>query len=200
MNPLKNLFRPRDKLPQRLSAKNYFNNNPFGFFFGSTSSGKMVNERTAMQTTAVYACVRILAETIASLPLHTYINTDGGKEKARDHPIYYLLANSPNPEMTSFVFRETLMSHLLLWGNSYSQIVRDGRGKIVSVYPLLPDKMNVKRSEKGELYYEYLKDGKVHILRKEEVLHIPGLGFDGLILSFHSKVVHYLYLFILYLY
>lgn len=65
--------------------------------------------------------------------------------------------------------------------NSYSQIVRDGRGKIVSVFPLLPDKMNVKRSEKGELYYEYLKDGKVHILRKEEVLHIPGLGFDGLI-------------------
>lgn len=165
----------------RAEPKNSLFSSTYRFFFGSTSSGKNVNERTAMQTTAVYACVRILAETIASLHLHTYINTDGGKEKARDHPIYYLLANSPNPEMTSFVFRETLMSHLLLWGNSYSQIVRDGRGKIVSVYPLLPDKMNVKRSEKGELYYEYLKDGKVHILRKEEVLHIPGLGFDGLI-------------------
>lgn len=165
----------------RAEPKSGLFNSTYSFFFGSTSSGKNVNERTAMQTTAVYACVRILAETIASLPLHTYINTDGGKEKARDHPIYYLLANSPNPEMTSFVFSETLMSHLLLWGNSYSQIVRDGRGKIVSVYPLLPDKMNVKRSEKGELYYEYLKDGKVHILRKEEVLHIPGLGFDGLI-------------------
>ncbi len=75
-----------------------------------------MNERTAMQTTAVYACVRILAETIASLPLHTYRYTEGGKQKAREHPLYNLLSNAPNPEMTSFVFRETLMGHLLLWG------------------------------------------------------------------------------------
>ena len=81
-----------------------------------------------MQTTAVYACVRILAETIASLPLHVYRYTDSGKEKAIDHQLYYLLHDEPNPEMTSFVFRETLMSHLLLWGNAYAQIIRDGRG------------------------------------------------------------------------
>lgn len=141
----------------------------------------MVNERTAMQTTAVYACVRILAETIASLPLHTYINTDTGKEKARDHPLYSLLASSPNPEMTSFVFRETLMGHLLLWGNSYSQIIRNGHGKVVALYPLLPDKMKVERSENGEIYYIYNSEGKDYLLRNTEVLHIPGLGFDGLI-------------------
>ncbi len=134
-----------------------------------------------MQTTAVYACVRILAETIASLPLHTYMNTENGKEKARGHPIYHLLADSPNPEMTSFVFRETLMGHLLLWGNSYSQIIRDGNGKVVSLYPLLPDKMKVERSEKGEIYYLYTSEGKEHLLRNTEILHIPGLGFDGLI-------------------
>lgn len=165
----------------RAEPKNSLFGSTYSFFFGSTSSGKTVNERTAMQTTAVYACVRILAETIASLPLHTYINTETGKERARDHPLYPLLSSSPNPEMTSFVFRETLMGHLLLWGNSYSQIVRDGRGKIIALYPLLPDKMAVKRSEKGEIYYVYNKDGQEYILHAYEVLHIPGLGFDGLI-------------------
>ena len=88
-----------------------------------------------MQTTAVYACVRILSETLASLPLHTYKYTDRGKEKAIYHNLYYLLHDEPNPEMTSFVFRETLMGHLLLCGNAYAQIVRDGRGKVLALYP-----------------------------------------------------------------
>ena len=134
-----------------------------------------------MQTTAVYACVRVLAETLASLPLHTYKHTERGKEKALEHEIYYLLHDEPNPEMTSFVFRETLMSHLLLWGNAYAQIIRDGRGNILALYPLMPDKMTVERSVTGDLFYEYRKDSESVLLRKEEVFHIPGLGFDGLI-------------------
>jgi HK97 family phage portal protein len=154
---------------------------PYSFFFGSTSSGKTVNELTAMQTTAVYACVRILAETIASLPLHTYKYTASGKEKTPSHQLYYLLHDEPNPEMTSFVFRETLMSHLLLWGNAYAQIIRDGRGQVLTLYPLLPDRMTVDRTSSGQIYYEYRKDTGYVILRPEEVLHIPGLGFDGLI-------------------
>ncbi len=165
----------------RAEPKNSLFGSTYSFFFGSTNSGKTVNERTAMQTTAVYACVRILAETIASLSLHTYMNTETGKEKAREHPMYHLLSDSPNPEMTSFVFRETLMGHLLLWGNSYSQIIRDGHGKVVALYPLLPDKMKVERSENGEIYYIYNSEGKDYLLRNTEVLHIPGLGFDGLI-------------------
>ncbi|HHT47505.1 MAG TPA: phage portal protein [Firmicutes bacterium] len=95
----------------RASPKNSMWGSAYTFFFGTTSSGKTVNERTAMQTTAVYACVRVLAEAIASLPLHTYRYTDKGKEKAQDHNLYYLLHSEPNPEMTSFVFRETLMGH-----------------------------------------------------------------------------------------
>ena len=83
--------------------------------------------------------------------------------------------------MTSFVFRETLMSHLLLWGNAYAQIIRDGRGKVVALYPLLPDKMTVDRTERGELFYLYNKEGINYSLRSDEVLHIPGLGFDGLV-------------------
>ena len=167
--------------PTRASPKNSFWGNTYSFFFGTSSSGKTVNEQTALQTTAVYACVRILAETIASLPLHTYKYTVNGKEKAIDHPIYYLLHSEPNPEMTSFVFRETLMGHLLLWGNAYVQIIRDGRGRVIGLYPLLPSKMTVNRTEKGILYYQYEKDGQQYFLGNHEVLHIPGLGFDGLV-------------------
>lgn len=94
------------------------------FFFGGTSSGRSVNERTAMQMTAVYSCVRILAEAVAGLPLHVYRTDRGGSTvKAVEHPLYRLLHDEPNPEMTSFVFRETLMTHLLLWGNAYAQVV-----------------------------------------------------------------------------
>ena len=165
----------------RASPKNTLYGSTYSFFFGGTASGKTVNERTAMQTTAVYACVRILAETIASLPLNVYRSTDNGKEKAIDHQLYYLLHDEPNPEMTSFVFRETLMSHLLLWGNAYAQIIRDGRGRILALYPLLPDRMTVDRTTDGQIYFEYRKDTGYVILRPEDILHIPGLGFDGLV-------------------
>ncbi len=163
----------------------------YSFLFGRTTSGKPVNERTAMQTTAVYACVRILAEAVASLPLHVYeYQDDGGKKLVHDHPLYYLLHDEPNPEMTSFVFRETLMSHLLIWGNAYAQIIRDGAGRVLGLYPLLPDKMDVQRDDKGNIYYVYSRNsdenpmfkeyGNIR-LKAENVLHIPGLGFDGLI-------------------
>ena len=167
--------------PTRASPKNSFCGSPYSFFFGTSSSGKSVNERSAMQTTAVYACVRILAETIAALPLHTYRYTANGKEKAISHPLYYLLHSEPNHEMTSFVFRETLMGHLLLWGNAYAQIIRNGRGTVVGLYPLLPNKVIVNRNDQGVLYYQYEKDGQLYFLKNYDVLHIPGLGFDGLI-------------------
>jgi HK97 family phage portal protein len=178
-------------LEPRASPKNSLFGSSYSFLFGGTNSGKTVNERTAMQSTAVYACVRILAESIAGLPLHVYrYRSDGGKERISQHPLYYLLHNEPNPEMTSFVFRETLMSHLLLWGNAYAQIVRNGRGQVSALYPLLPNKMDVRRATNGELVYIYYRDAEESLLkpkggyltlRKDDVLHIPGLGFDGLI-------------------
>lgn len=175
---------------QRGEPKNKYEGNDFSLLFGRTTSGKTVNERTALQTTAVYACVRILSETIASLPLHVYRYTEGGKAKDTEHVLYTLLHDEPNPDMTSFVFRETLMSHLLIWGNAYAQILRDRSGQVIGLYPLLPDQMSVHRSEKGKLYYVYNRyeednpnfqeKGSI-VLSQEEVLHIPGLGFDGLI-------------------
>ena len=160
------------------------------FFWGATSSGKSVNERSSLQMTAVYSCLRILSEAVAGLPLHVYrYNNAGGKEKAIDHPLYRLLHDEPNTEMTAFAFRETLMSHLLLWGNAYAQIIRNGRGEVIGLYPLMPNKMKVDRDNRGNIYYTYSrtqddtklsKPGEV-VLSPHEVLHIPGLGFDGII-------------------
>ena len=124
MSIFSGMFHSRDKPRDSLNGSRY------SFFFGSTTSGKPVNENTSMQMTAVYSCVRILSEAIAGLPLHVYrYNDSGGKEKDLDHPLYRLLHDEPNPEMTSFVFRETLMSHLLLWGNAYAQIIRNEIGR-----------------------------------------------------------------------
>ena len=178
------LFRSRDKPQNRTTGSAY------SFFFGGSSAGKRVNERSAMQMTAVYSCVRILAEAVAGLPLHLYrYKEDGGKEKAIDHPLYLLLHDEPNPEMSSFVFRETLMTHLLLWGNAYAQIIRNGKGEVIALYPLMPDRMTVDRDRDGKLYYEYTVStddtptvkGTVVRLNSSDVLHIPGLGFDGLV-------------------
>ena len=184
MSIISGLFHSRDK-PQNSTV-----GSRYAFTMGGSSSGKFVTERSAMQMTAVYACVRILSEAIAGLPLHTYRYKDGGgKEKAVDHPLYQLLHDEPNPEMSSFVFRETLMTHLLLWGNAYAQIIRNGKGEIVALYPLMPNKMTVSRDDKGQLYYTYQKsqeelpkDNKqTVVLAPSDVLHIPGLGFDGLV-------------------
>ena len=178
------VFKSRDKPQNRTPGSSY------AFFLGGSTSGKAVTERSAMQMTAVYSCVRILAEAIAGLPLHLYRYTpDGSKVKAVDHPLYLLLHDEPNPEMSSFVFRETLMTHLLLWGNAYAQIIRNGKGEIVALYPLMPNRMSVDRDKHGQLYYTYTRasdeaptmNGMTVLLPPSDVLHIPGLGFDGLV-------------------
>jgi HK97 family phage portal protein len=185
MNIFSGLFRSRGK-PKNLGGST-------SFLWGGSSSGKVVNERTAMQMTAVYSCVRILAEAIACLPLFVYrYGDDGSKEKCLEHPLWRVLHDEPNPEMTSFVFRETMMNHLLLTGNAYAQIIRNARGDVVALYPLMPDRVTVDRDTQGRLYYRYRKScsdaPEVNqkkpndvILAPSEVLHVLGLGFDGLV-------------------
>ena len=183
MSILTELFKSRDKPQNRINGSTY------SFLMGGSSSGKRVTERTAMQMTAVYSCVRILSETLASLPLHIYEVTESNSKKAINHPLYNLLHDEPNTEMTSFIFRETLMTHLLLWGNAYAQIIRNGKGEVLGLYPLMPDRMKVDRDERGQLYYEYLvndsdantKERGIVRLDPSDILHIPGLGFDGLV-------------------
>ena len=178
--------KPRDhpKVEDRTPGSSYT------FYMGGSNAGKRVTERSAMQMTAVYSCVRILAEAVAGLPLHFYkYKDDGSKEKSLDNSLYHLLHDEPNPEMSSFVFRETLMTHLLLWGNAYAQIIRNGKGEIVALYPLMANKMQVDRDENGQLYYIYTRssdeaktmEGVTVYLSPRDVLHIPGLGFDGLV-------------------
>lgn len=184
MGIFKGLFRSRDKPQNRTAGSSY------AFYMGSSTAGKNVTERSAMQMTAVYSCVRVLSEAVAGLPLHVYkYRSDGGKEKAFTHPLYRLLHDEPNPEMTSFVFRETLMTHLLLWGNAYAQVIRNGKGEVIALYPLMPNRMSVDRDSSGNLYYKYYRGSDEAIRSKEyevilssgDVLHIPGLGFDGLV-------------------
>ena len=160
------------------------------FVFGRANSGEMVDERSAMQISTVYACVRLLAESVAQLPLHLYrASENDGQEKACEHPLYKILYREPNPEMTSFSYWEAVMTHLLLWGNSYSQVVRDGRNNVLGLYPLMPENVEIDRTEKGELYYIYHAytnevpgdTNKDIIFRRDEILHIPGLGFNGLV-------------------
>lgn len=152
----------------------------------TTATGVEVTPETALQSTAVFACVRVLAETVASLPLPVYRRLpNGGKERAKDYYLYPILHDLPNPEMTSFELRETMMGHLGTWGNAYAEIdLQRGRGRAKELWPLRPDKMRVRRRN-GRLQYVYkLPDnvgGRTVVLPAERILHIRGFGFDGLV-------------------
>lgn len=147
----------------------------------NTHSGVEVTVTTAMQTSAVFGCVRILSESLAQLPLILYERKGNAKERAVNHPLYWLLHDQPNPELTSFEVREIATAHVALWGNSYSYIERDGNGRVLSIWPLRPDKMRIKRRPSGDLVYLYTmpQTGQVKPWDKYNILHIRGLGFDG---------------------
>ena len=184
------LAKPRD-VPRLPEIQDNVRDSGTIFTFGRADSGEQVDEKSAMQIATVYACVRLLAESVAQLPLHLYRYTDSGtgKEMATDHPLYAVIHRQPNPEMTSFTWRETMMVHLLLYGNAYCQIIRDGKNGVVSVYPLLPENVEVDRDDRGEIYFIYHAytdetpgdKNKDILFRREEVLHVPGLGFNGLV-------------------
>ncbi|MEK9724929.1 MAG: phage portal protein, partial [Rhodospirillaceae bacterium] len=147
-------------------------------------SGVAVNEASALSYSAVWAAVALIASDVASLPLVLYRRT-GERSRARyvDHPLYELLHDAPNPEMTSLVFRETLQAHVLTWGNGYAEIQRDGAGRPVALWPLSPDRVTVERVGR-ELVYRYpsATPGRPDvILPASDVLHVPGLGYDGLV-------------------
>lgn len=179
----KSLFKSREPPQDRY----YFSSAPF--LFGKSISGAKVTETSAMRVSAVYACVRILAESIAALPLHVYkYKEGGGKERDVNHPLYFLLHDAPNNDMTSFIFREVLMTHLLLHGNCYAYIQRENSGRVARLYPLMPENMKIERDDNNEVVYKYTptaREGQFQksaaiTLRRHEVLHIPALGFDGI--------------------
>jgi HK97 family phage portal protein len=149
----------------------------------STATGKTVSVAGSLAFVPVYACVRLLASSIASLPLPVYRRLPGGgKERDPGHPLYTLLHDQPNPEMTSCELRQALVGHLLLWGNAYASIESDSAGRVVGLWPLRPDQMRVERSTtSGQVIYRYtLPEGEERILLADEVMHWRGLSTDGL--------------------
>lgn len=148
-----------------------------------TSAGIVVNTDIAMTYSAFYACVKVISETIAMLPLFVYKRLEPrGKERAPTHPLYVILHDEPNPEMTSFQWRETAMQHLLTWGNHYSNIERDRGGRVRGLWPLRPDRMRVRRNDSNKIEYLYRLPGEEErLLRPDEVLHLRGGSSDGLL-------------------
>jgi HK97 family phage portal protein len=146
----------------------------------TSNTGKSVSPQSALGITAVYACVRNIAEDTATLPLITYRRLQRGKERAPDHPLYPLLHDMPNPEMTSVEFREALMGHVLTWGNGYAEIVWDAAGRVEELWPLRPDMVRPNRRE-GRLVYEVnVPNFQPGVLPASRVLHVRGLSYDGL--------------------
>ena len=138
-----------------------------------------INEYTAEQRCS-FCCVRILAETIATVPLHLYERLDEGKRRAYDHPLYQVLHDQANPEMNSFVFRETLQGHLGTWGNGYAEIEWSSGGEVKALWPLRPDNTFPERI-KGKLFYRTSIGNKGFILPAYRVFHVSGFGFDELV-------------------
>jgi HK97 family phage portal protein len=147
-------------------------------------SGVTVTPEQAMTTSAVYACVNVIAQTVASLPLITYRRQKRGRERANDFYLYPLLHDLPNPEMTSYDVRQTMQGHLGLRGNAFAEIVPNGAGRVREIWPLRPDRMAMDRDASGNLVYIYTLPSKMgggtKTFRKDQIWHIRGLSHNGL--------------------
>jgi HK97 family phage portal protein len=148
-----------------------------------TDAGVSVTEANVLGYAAVWQAVTLIAGDVGSLPLIFYKKLpSGGKERYTSHPLYYMLHDSPNPEMSSMVFRETLQAHLLIWGNAYAEIERDRVGRPVALWPLLPTQVRPFRDGQVLRYRVSSHSGAPDvILEQRDMLHVPGLGFDGMV-------------------
>lgn len=148
----------------------------------ATATGVSVTPESALRASTVYACVRVLAETVAALPLLTYKRQARGKERATNFYLYDKLHTTPNPEMSSFTYRETMTGHVALWGNAYSEIETDGAGRMVNLWPMRPDQTYSARSkmtnEPG--YVTYVPGAGQMWLPADRVFHLKGLSLDGI--------------------
>ncbi|HSW41315.1 MAG TPA: phage portal protein, partial [Patescibacteria group bacterium] len=154
-----------------------------GSWSGKTApsfTGVRVTESRAMRVAAYATGLKVIAEDVSSVPLLIYQRTADGRRRALEHPTYTVLHDAPNPEMTSMVFRETLQGHIIGWGNAFAEIVRNGSGMVVQMWPLRPDRTEKLRDDAGALLYRVtLPSGEQRALRPRQVFHLPGLGFDG---------------------
>jgi HK97 family phage portal protein len=167
-----------------ISYDGTFSVSPFFQWMGwssRTRSGTSMSQEQAMGIVTVMSCIRVLAETLGTLPLILYRRTDnGGKERATDHPLYRVLSRRPNPDMTPYVWKETTTGHLAAWGNSYSEIAFDQMGRM-QLWPLPPNRIEVKL-DGGRKVFDWLEtSGEKTRLPDGKIFHIPGLGSNGMV-------------------
>ncbi|SAF04911.1 phage portal protein [Enterobacter hormaechei] len=148
-------------------------------WFGTSSSGKVVTADKAIQLSAVWACVRLLSESISTLPLKIYIRQpDGSRKAATDHPAYSILCRKPNSEMTPSRFMLMVVASICLRGNAFIE-KKFIANRLVSLVPLLPQNMVVKRLTSGALEYKYTENGNERVIPVKNIMHIRGFGLDG---------------------
>ncbi len=148
-------------------------------WYGTSSSGKVVTADRAIQLSAVWACVRLLSESVSTLPVKIYTRqADGSRKLAQDHPVYQVLCRRPNLEMTPSRFMLMVVASICLRGNAFVEKLFIG-SKLVSLVPLLPQNMVVKRLDNGRLEYTYTEDGQKRVIPEKNMMHIRGFGLDG---------------------
>lgn len=162
------------RLTGRTQLKKGDTSYPFDSYL--SSGGAVVSPETALKLSAVWACVKLRAETISTLPLHLY---DEKKQLAKDHDLYRILHDQPNADMCASEYWQIQSASLDLWGNAYNYIARRNDKSIISLEPLFPSEMVVKRSKEGALEYHYTENGKVKVYREDEILHFKGFTLDG---------------------
>jgi HK97 family phage portal protein len=162
-----------------------------------TDAGVGVTERTSLRNSVVLACVRVIGETLGTLPLNVFQRLERGKRKATEHRLYSLLHDAPNPQMSSVTFREAVTAQVLLWGNGYAELQKDKAGRIIAIWPLPSDRTRPVRVNNDLVYEttvrgplddyifqitnEPVASGQLRQIRPENVLHVPGLSFNGLV-------------------
>jgi len=196
------MSRLRDRISGWIEKRFNLKNPPQWFidYFGGgeSTSGVKVGHQSALHYTPFWAAVRIISGTLGSLPFKTYERLDsGGKKPQPNHRVYTLLHERPNEYMDAVTFLESRMAHVLCYGNGYAEIQRDGAGRPVALWPLLPNRTSRKAAADGTLHYEVrISDsGETVLLPDRDVLHIKGLGFDGYtgydVVTYHKDAIGY---------
>lgn len=146
---------------------------------GPTAAGERVNVDTALQLETVWACVRLIAGTLSTLPCQFYKKDAQGRGTINyEHPLYNILHDLPNSDMTSVVFWEVMTACFLLWGNAYARISRVGN-RVVALTPIKPDRINRIRRGDGTIYFKVTYNGGVDEVDESEIMHVKGFSLDG---------------------
>lgn len=144
-------------------------------------SNEEVTPESAITSSGVIAIITLLSQDTSSLPLLLYARRGRNKFRAADHPYYRLMHDQPNDEMSSMTFRELIASHIVAWGNFYGQMIWNEKGEVTEIWPLRPDRMTVQRVDGKKIYLYRQWNNEPRPFTTDDILHIPGWGFDGLV-------------------